>query len=60
MEDEIKQLESRVKNLVILKESLERSLARRDERIETLESLLAKYDPKHFRSEEHTSELQSH
>ena len=51
-EDEIKLLKGRVKNLMILKESLERSLARRDERIETLESLLAKYDPKHFGVEE--------
>jgi hypothetical protein len=51
-EDEIKLLEGRVKNLLILNESLERGIARRDERIETLESLLAKYNPKHFGVEE--------
>jgi hypothetical protein len=51
-EDMIKLLEARVANLLILKESLERSLSRRDERIETLELLLTKYDPKQFGVEE--------
>lgn len=38
----IELLEARIKNLLILKESLERSLARERERNETLEILLKK------------------
>ena len=41
-EDQIKLLEARVENLLILKESLERSLAREREKNETLELLLKK------------------
>ena len=45
-EDSIELLEARIKNLVILKESLERSLARERERNETLEILLKKAEQK--------------
>ena len=41
-EDLIELLEARIKNLLILKESLERSLARERERNETLELLIKK------------------
>jgi hypothetical protein len=41
-EDRIELLEARVENLLILKESLERSLAREREKNETLELLLKK------------------
>lgn len=42
----IELLEARIKNLLILKESLERSLARERERNETLEILLKKAEQK--------------
>lgn len=42
LEDDIELLKRRVENLLILKESLERSLAREREKNETLEMLLKK------------------
>lgn len=42
----IELLEARIKNLLFLKESLERSLARERERNETLEILLKKAEQK--------------
>ena len=45
-ENRIELLEARIKNLLILKESLERSLSRERERNETLEMLLKKAQQK--------------